>query len=423
MLGISLRYAENMDKKLKILSFIGIFPAISESWFVEQTTGLLDKEVEIDIVAFRKSGPGHISEKIKKYHLMDRVTYIEFPENRVKRFFLVLPLIFKMLLLSPAALGRALNVKKLGKSALALKYIFWTAPLLGKTDQYDVIHCHFGMVANRFLVIRDILGIKQKFITTFYGQDSSKYIQAKGLSVYDRLKRESSYILLMTNEMKDRLVSLGFPEHKLLVHYTGVNTDQYDFRLKSYDGRRIFNIVSVGRLVPKKGFDDLLRAAEIISRSYKNFKINIVGDGERGAYLRALADRLGISGIVEFKGMMPHRETLKFFAQNDIIVQLSKTAPDGDTDDLPFVLLEGQISGLPAVTTNHVGIPDGILNGKTGFLVPEGDYVAAAEKIMFLIQNPNVMQEFSGNAHRFVKERFDLNSLNNKLIELYTSLR
>lgn len=410
------------NEKLKVLFFVGIFPAISESWLVEQAIDLIDKGVEIKIVSFKRGPKGHVSEKIERYGLIRNAIYLNFPTNKVKRCFLAVPLLFRILFFKPTVLLRVFNFKKYGKPSASLENLFLAAPLVGVVDEYDVIHCHFGMTANRFLKIKDLLNIKHKFLTTFYGQDSSRYINAKGPLIYNRLKTESSYFLVMTNEMKDRLAALGFLEQKLLVHYTGVSVNNYNFQPRSYDGNREFRIVSVGRFVPKKGFDDLLRATALISKSYKNFKVHIIGGGEEGNNLLKLAQELGVSAFVEFKGIMPHSETLKFFEKNDIIVQLSKTAPDGDTDDLPFVLLEGQISGLPAITTDHVGIPEGILDGKTGFLVPEGDYAAAAEKIQFLMQNPNKLKEFSENAHHFIREKFDLDSLNDRLIYLYRSL-
>jgi len=412
-------------KNLKIAFFIGVFPKISESWFIEQTTALMDLGVDIDIYSFKKGGAGDISEKVKKYKLLEKTTYLEFPSRRSRRLMLAFSLVFKVLLLNPRILFHALNYRKYGREALSLKYLFWIAPLIGRMDKYSVVHCHFGMVANKFLIIRDILGLRQKFITTFYGQDSSKYIQAKGISAYDKLKKESSYILVMTEEMKERFVGLGFPLEKLLVHYTGVSVDNYKFHCHSFKKGDVFKIIFVGRFVEKKGLEDLLRAIKIATEDYQKIEAHIIGDTEDLVYKKKilkLIEDLGIGKNVILRGLVPHRQVLDMFSEMHLMTQLSKTAKNGDTDDLPFVLLEGQISGLPVVTTKHVGIPDGVKDGETGFLVEEGDCEAAARKILFFIRNPDISQKFSYNANRFISEKFDIKKFNNRLINLYKSL-
>src|SRR3989339_964378 len=413
-----------MNKKLKIAFFIGTFPVISESWLVEQITDLIDMGVEIDIFAFNKGKASAISDKVKKYGLMGRTIYLEFPENKFHRIALATLAFARCIYYSPITLFRSLNYKEYGKSVLTFKYLLWAAPLLGKIDRYDVVHCHFGMIANRYLILRDILNIRQNFIVTFYGQDSSKYIQSKGLHVYDKLKKEASMILVMTEEMRDRFVGLGFPPEKLVVHYTGIIPQNYNFNEKSYRFGEKSKIIFVGRFVEKKGIEDLLRATRVIVEEYPNVELHVVGDGDAiyKKNIKELAKRLGVANFIKFEGMLTHQNTLELFYGMHLMVQPSKKAPNGDTDDLPFVLLEGQASGLPVVSTDHVGIPDGIDNGKTGFIVKEGDFRAVAEKVKAFIENPGLLKEFSLNARIFVVEKFDLPKINRRLVSLYKEL-
>jgi len=411
-------------RKIKVAFFVGTFPAISESWLIEQAVNLIDQGIEIDFFSFKQGNSDHTSEKIKKYKLLERVTYLEFPSNKTKRLFLAIPAVFRFIFFAPFRLVDALNYKKYGKSALVLKYLFWTAPLLNKIDKYDVIHCHFGTVANNYLVIKDILKIKQKFIVTFYGHDSSEYIKAKGIKAYDDLKKEASKILVMTEEMKERFIGLRFPQEKLVVHYTGIIPENYQFNQKTYSSSEIFKIIFVGRFVEKKGIEDLLRAMQLVIKDYHNLRLYIVGDGDPTyrENIYKLTNDLGIEKSVKFIGLLSHRKTLKLFSQMHLMVQLSKIASNGDTDDLPFVLLEGQASGLPVVTTNHVGIPEGVLYGKSGFTVPEGDFRIAAQKILLLIKNPEILTMFSFNARKFVADKFNLHNINKHLMLMYKEL-
>lgn len=413
-------------EELKIAFVIGDFPNVPEQgWFIDQIIGLKDLGVKIDIFAFKKGPTDKISAKTKKYRLLEGVTYFDPPGKKIKRAVLALSAFLKLIFLRPAAIWRAFNFKKYGLGVFSLKYLFWAANAAGRMEQYEVVHCHLGMIANKFLVIKDILKLKCKIVATFYGQDSSKYIKAKGLSVYDKLKKEASYILLMTEEMKERFIGLGFPPEKLLVHYTAVNPGYYRFTPRLYHKSELFKMIFVGRFVEKKGLDDLFRAIKVLGESFDNFELCVVGGAAEipyGEYLDKMVRDLKIEKYVKFTGLLTFEKILDIYSKSHLMVQLSKTAPNGDTDDLPYVLLEGQISGLPVVTTSHVGIPDGVLDGKSGFLVSEGDFKAAAEKILFFVNHPDKIQEFSENAHKFICDKFDIRAYNRRLLGLYKSL-
>lgn len=411
------------ENKIKIAFFIGNFPKISESWFIEQLTALLDMGLDIDIFAFDRGEAKDISDLVLKYQLLDKTTYLEFPKNHLRRICLIIKYFFKILILKPNLLLKIFRYGCKSGDIFSGKYLLYVGPLLNKIDKYQVIHCHFGMIANRYLKIREIMSLEQKLITTFYGQDSSKYIKAKGLRVYDNLKKYCDIFLLMTEEMKERFIKLGFPKEKLFVHYTGLNIDHYNFQQRKYDGKDIFKIVSVGRFVEKKGFEDLLRAVAIVFKNFPKIELNVVGGGDDEYFERLLdlAKNLGLSKNVIFHGMISHDEMIGLLSRVHLMVQLSKTAQDGDTDDLPFVLLEGQMTGLPVISTRHVGIPDGIMDGNSGFLVPEGDFNAAADKILYFINQSNKISEFSLFAHNFVKNKFDLSKINSNLKGIYYS--
>ncbi len=411
------------ENKIKIAFFIGNFPKISESWFIEQLTNLLDMGLDIDIFAFNKGTEGDVSDLVLKYKLLDKTTYLEFPKNHLRRIYLIMKYSLKLLIFKPSLLLKIFHYSYKSGEIFSGKYLLYTGPLVNKMKKYKVIHCHFGMIANRYLKIREIMSLDQKLITTFYGQDSSKYIKAKGLQVYDNLKKYCDIFLLMTEEMKERFIKLGFPKEKLFVHYTGLNIDHYNFQQRKYDGKDIFRIVSVGRFVEKKGFEDLLRAVAIVFKNFSKIELNIVGGGD-DEYFRGLSDlakNLGLSENVIFYGMISHDEMIELLSHVHLMVQLSKTARDGDTDDLPFVLLEGQMTGLPVISTRHVGIPDGIMDGDSGFLVPEGDFNVAADKILYFINQPDKIFDFSLSAHNFVKNKFNLSKLNNNLKNIYYS--
>ena len=228
---------------------------------------------------------------------------------------------------------------------------------------------------------------------------------------------------MLTEEMKQRFMQLGFPKNKLVVLYGGVNPDRYTFTEKKYTPGDLFNIIFVGRFVQKKGIDDAIRAIKIVYDQFPLVRFHIIGAGAPAYtdYLKKLVKELHIEHAVIFEGMVPHVETLERYSLPDthILFQPSRTGDDGDTDDMPFVLLEAQLCGVPVITTDHAGIPEALLDGETGFIVAQRDYHAAAEKIIHLIKNPELLPRMGRAGREFVINKFDLKVIDVELIDLY----
>lgn len=325
------------SKKIKIAFVVGLFPAVSETFIIDQVAGLLDRDIDVEIFSFKRGAKDergqkeNISSKYFQYKMGKRTRYLNMPENKVARTILALPKILRLLFLNPRGPFRTLDFKKYGRDALCLKLLFWSAPFAGK--KFDLVHCHFGVVAERFMIVRNILNWFPRFVTTFYGFDASKIFAEQPSTVYSGLKRESSLFFTMSQNMKERLIAHGFPEEKVIVHPVGINIDEYVFRERKIKEGDPANIVSVGRFVEKKGFDDLLRALAIVKlKSKKLFNCTIIGGGPLENELQNLTDDLNIRDIVEFKGYMKIQDIMNLFQKMHFFVQPSKTAKDGDME-------------------------------------------------------------------------------------------
>jgi colanic acid/amylovoran biosynthesis glycosyltransferase len=232
---------------------------------------------------------------------------------------------------NPAALIRALNVKKYGIQARSFRTVFWAAPFLGK--HFDVVHCHFGPIANNYLVIREVLGSTEPMVTTFYGYDVSHIPKEKGVGVYDALRRECSQFLVMSENMKERVTLLGFPKEQIMVLPISIDVESYPYAPRRLEEGEPVRIVSVGRFVEKKGFDDLLKTIALVKeKTKKRFVLEIVGDGPLRENLHGLAKELGIIDVVDFKGFMKLQDVIQLYTTSDLYVQASKTAADGDME-------------------------------------------------------------------------------------------
>jgi len=235
------------------------------------------------------------------------------------------------LIKNPGALFKALNFFKYGRNAFSLKLVFWAEPFLDK--KFDLYHCHFGPIANKFLIVKEILRLQGKIITSLLGYDVSSVIKEKGVKVYDRLKRESSSFIVMSNNMKERVIAYGFDEKKLKILPISIDVDSYPFKERTLDSGEPVQLVSVGRFVEKKGFDDLLRALAIVKeKTKKKFVCNIIGGGRLESELLALTDKLNLHDVVLYKGFMKLEEIIQYFLKVHLYLQPSKTATDGDME-------------------------------------------------------------------------------------------
>lgn len=257
--------------------------------------------------------------------------YLEAPPGYLKRIITAIPKIIHILVVNPSALMRALNIKKYGSVALSLKLIFWIEPFL--RINFDLVHCHFGPIANKFAIIKEILNLKQNFVTTFYGYDVSKVIKEKGLSVYDKLKNDCSLFFVMSNNMKERIHAQGFDSKRIEVLPISIEVEKYPFKERDLEAGEKIKMITVGRFVEKKGFDDLLRALAIVKeRSAKKFKCSIVGDGPLKNEIHKLTNELKLKDVVDFRGYMKLDDVINLFLEEHFFVQPSKTAKDGDME-------------------------------------------------------------------------------------------
>jgi glycosyltransferase involved in cell wall biosynthesis len=164
-------------------------------------------------------------------------------------------------------------------------------------------------------------------------------------------------------------------------------------------------LVSVGRAVPKKGYEDLI-AALVLLPPELNWRFVHVGGGALKNKLRQVAALAGVSARVEWRGSQPRSEVVRALAQADLFVLASKIASDGDRDGLPNVLMEAQVMALPVVSTAVSAIPELIDDGINGRLVPPENPRALAEALADLIRNPGARLRQAAAGRARVLEEF-----------------
>jgi glycosyltransferase involved in cell wall biosynthesis len=179
-------------------------------------------------------------------------------------------------------------------------------------------------------------------------------------------------------------------------------------------------LISVGRAVRKKGYDDLLTALASLPKSY-HWRLTHIGGGELLGELQAQAANLGIDERICWLGAVPQEGVLQRYRQADLFVLACKVTSDGDRDGLPNVLMEAQSQGVCCLATRISGIPELITDGDNGVLVESGQPELFAGALARLIGDAPLREKLGRQGKSALKEKFDVAHGIDQLMELFTS--
>jgi glycosyltransferase involved in cell wall biosynthesis len=226
---------------------------------------------------------------------------------------------------------------------------------------------------------------------------------------------EADWAVTCTAAGHGHLAALAPNGQRVALCYHGVALDRFPpapRRPPDNDGRdpaRPVVLLSVGRAVAKKGYDDLLAALAMLPRDLA-WRLVHIGGGALAGRLKQDAARLGLAGRIDWRGARPQPEVLAAYRGADLFVLAAKIAPDGDRDGLPNVLVEAQSQRLACVATRLSGIPELIEDGATGLLAPPGDRAALAAALARLIGDPALRARLGAAGEARVRSQFDANT-------------
>lgn len=180
-------------------------------------------------------------------------------------------------------------------------------------------------------------------------------------------------------------------------------------------------ILFVGRLMEVKGVDVLINAFSKFLQhdEFKEWKLDIVGDGPERQRLTALSQKNGIDHRIEFHGSKPRGELKEFYNQAELFVLPSKTTALGEKEGLGLVVLEAMIAGIPVIGTDCGGIAETIIHEKTGLIVPENDVNALQNAMVRILENSEYRDELVHNARTEIDQKYTDESLSNTMKQWY----
>ena len=398
---------------MEVLSFVRRFPCLSQTFVAQQYLGL--KELGVSLTILADGGDDHdwVHTDMANRELLPQVRYHHIPASRRQR---LLPALRLLALGPPPGLLKRLGLLNPwygGMEAASLRLLFQAATVSACRPP-DLLHAHFGPVGAMVAALRQAGVVEAPLITTFYGYDVSR----TPAHTYRYLFQSGDLHLVLSQRMGLRLMEMGAPPEKIVIHPLGVNLSLFHPRAAAV--HPTLNILSVARLVPKKGIADGLRAIAAAAAQIP-LHYTIIGDGPCRAELEALAASLKIADRVTFLGGRPNQDVLDYLHHTDLLLAPSVTAPDGDAEGTPMVILEAQAAGIPVLSTYHAGITEIVVPGESAKLVAEHDWLAMQEGILELT-SPSRRQQMGDVGRAFVERHHDSRQLSQRLFECYVAV-
>ncbi|HEY6570176.1 MAG TPA: glycosyltransferase [Candidatus Limnocylindrales bacterium] len=281
----------------------------------------------------------------------------------------------------------------------------------------DVVLAEYGTRGIQMITASRQTGIP--LVTHFYGYDgTARTIFQKYERGYRRLFRHGGPLVVVSRHMAARLTSIGADPATLSVIACGVDP-QPEAVVPAFEDPPVF--LAVARFVEKKAPHMTLLAFAALVRDVPEARLTMVGDGPLLGPCKQLARGLGIESCVEFPGAMPHDRLPDLYRSSRAFVQHSMEASNGDTEGLPVAILEASAAGLPVVSTLHAGIPEAVIDGETGYLVPEGGIDAMADRLRTLANDRALAQRLGSAARRHVTANFALDDTLGRLEDVLES--
>jgi glycosyltransferase involved in cell wall biosynthesis len=280
-----------------------------------------------------------------------------------------------------------------------------------RSGEFDILHAHFGpgsIYALPYQAAADL-----PLVVTYHGYDvpllstprrfQPKYWRYWGMSKV--MLRKVNRFLAASNELHDQLIELGAPKERVHVWRLGVHIPKLEEPPPGRDGTQI---LLVGRFVEKKGFEYAIEAFARVVGSGVDAHLNIVGDGELRPAYDAIIEREDIGDRVHFLGVMQHEDVLETMMGMDLLMCPSVVAQNGDRESGILVAKEAGARYLPVIGTYHGGIPEIIDDQTTGFLVPERNVDAIADRLGQLMRDPDLRETMGRAARKKMEREYDI---------------
>ncbi|EFG1568188.1 colanic acid biosynthesis glycosyltransferase WcaL [Escherichia coli] len=406
---------------MKVGFFLLKFPLSSETFVLNQITAFIDMGFEVEIVALQKGDTQNTHAAWTKYNLAARTRWLQDePTGKVAKLRHRASQTLRGI--HRKNTWQALNLKRYGAESRNL-ILSAICGQVAKPLHADVFIAHFGPAGVTAAKLRELGVIRGKIATIFHGIDiSSREVLNHYTPEYQQLFRRGDLMLPISDLWAGRLQKMGCPREKIAVSRMGVDMTRFSPRPVKAPATPL-EIISVARLTEKKGLHVAIEACRQLKEQGVAFRYRILGIGPWERRLRTLIEQYQLEDVVEMPGFKPSHEVKEMLDDADVFLLPSVTGADGDMEGIPVALMEAMAVGIPVVSTLHSGIPELVEADKSGWLVPENDARALAQRLAAFSQlDTDELAPVVKRAREKVEHDFNQQVINRELASLLQAL-
>jgi len=408
---------------MRIAIFSRRFPVLSQTFVINQITGLIDKGVDVDVLTIEVLSQDMMHDVVKKYSLENKIIKFGFgpiKSKLIKNLFGLRNMLFLLLKGNVKQLSNVLFDDYLS-SRQKLHLLSALIERNGIKLEYDNIICHFGDSGYFICKLRDLGLINGPVSTVFHGYEMSCYdVINNNLAQYKQLFIKGDLMLPISELWEQQLIQWGCEPSKIKVHRMGVAVDDFCMINPSKALSLPLKVIQVGRLTEKKA---ILNSINAVALAAKNIAIEftVIGDGELFEAAKELISSLDANEYIFLLGCQEQAVVKGKLDAADAFLLPSVRAKDGDMEGIPVALMESMAKGLITISTYHSGIPELIENEVSGFLVVEHD-INALVNCFIKVSNLSIarIENIRVNARKTCVEKFNNERLNDSLTLLFT---
>jgi colanic acid/amylovoran biosynthesis glycosyltransferase len=376
------------------------FPRISETFVAGELIELERQGERVSVYAISRPDEPFSHGFVEE--LAAPVVYL--PQRPIRQPLRVARALYRALRLDPRGWLRAATYALRRPRLVAWRRLLQATVLRDELERAGIDHCHahFATAAARLANLAWRMGGPTYSVTAHAKDIYHRDVRLDHLR--DKLAG-ASFVATVSERNRDYLNSI-LPAVRSHLH---VVPNSVDFRRLGSPGDRRREpglILSVARLVEKKGLADLVTACGLLVREGAAIRLEVVGDGPLREELEETAARLGVAA--RFRRALPQEEVLGRYRAASVFCLPCVVASTGDRDGLPTSVLEAMALGVPVVTTALNGLTEVVAHERTGLLVPERDPVALSRALGRLLSEPELAARLSTEARRHVQETFSL---------------
>ena len=425
---------------MRVAFWVKRFPNLYETFILNQILHLREAGIQIDVIATEradypsvetrltaagmeigglKNGSARIRSASQHEPARDRVIYeTSLPRPKLRRLSSASRQLTPYYIQRPRLLYHL--YRRAGQASQGPLRLACAASSFLNNRHYDLVHCQFGHFGLMAVALRDAGVFRCPIVTSFRGYDLCAKIDKKQID-YAPLFASGEAFAPVCEAFANRLRRLDCPAEKIKVIHSPIDCSDLQFQPREPNGRPI-QLLSIGRLAPKKGFQFAIQAVRKLIDNGFQVHYSILGEGSYRQQLEQLIERLELDEHVRLIGWLPHAESLDTLRSSHIFLQPSTRTAEGDMDGIPNALKEAMATGMPVVATHHSGIPELVEDSMSGFLVPEGNVDALVKRLTQLLLDPLAWQPIGRAARERVLNRFDVQPVTASLLDLYQSV-